>query len=279
VVYRRLFTGKERDAETGLDYFGARYLSAAQGRFTSVDPLQNLGLHMSDPQGWNGYAYARNNPLRFVDPTGEDYNVCEIDGNGNEFNCGVVEDDRAFEQYVQKMGWTIKRGKLLDKDGKVVGSAHWFDPKAMQTLSLAGQLASPAADLLTAGMRLFGYIAAPVPMAIADYASGVDQSGVNLAMAIIPGGFDDILIGANILRKGRGVHAAAMYEKAGGFSGAVDDLNKLEGGAVKTIGEIKVKELSDGSKAMARPFSTTDGRPTLQINHANGTKTEIRYNK
>ena len=33
------FTSKERDAETGLDYFGARYMSAAQGRFTSPDPL------------------------------------------------------------------------------------------------------------------------------------------------------------------------------------------------------------------------------------------------
>jgi RHS repeat-associated protein len=32
------FTGKERDAETGLDYFGARYFSSAQGRFTSPDP-------------------------------------------------------------------------------------------------------------------------------------------------------------------------------------------------------------------------------------------------
>jgi RHS repeat-associated protein len=33
-----MFTGKERDAETGLDYFGARYFSGAQGRFTSQDP-------------------------------------------------------------------------------------------------------------------------------------------------------------------------------------------------------------------------------------------------
>ena len=35
------FTGKERDAETGLDYFGARYMSSAQGRWTSPD-LVNL---------------------------------------------------------------------------------------------------------------------------------------------------------------------------------------------------------------------------------------------
>jgi len=64
------FTGKERDTETGLDYFGARYLSAAEGRFTSPDrPL--VDQNPADPQSWNLYTYVRNNPLRFVDPTGE----------------------------------------------------------------------------------------------------------------------------------------------------------------------------------------------------------------
>jgi RHS repeat-associated protein len=63
------FTGKERDAETGLDYFGARYFSGAQGRFTSPDPLM-ASAHASNPQTWNRYAYALNNPLRFVDPNG-----------------------------------------------------------------------------------------------------------------------------------------------------------------------------------------------------------------
>jgi RHS repeat-associated protein len=53
------FTSKERDAETGLDYFGARYYSGAQGRFTSVDP----GLFtIADPQSWNRYSYVQNNP-------------------------------------------------------------------------------------------------------------------------------------------------------------------------------------------------------------------------
>ena len=62
-------TGKERDAETGLDYFGARYMSAAQGRFTSPDkPFADQ--HPADPPSWNLYAYGRNNPLRFNDPTG-----------------------------------------------------------------------------------------------------------------------------------------------------------------------------------------------------------------
>jgi RHS repeat-associated protein len=65
------FTGKERDAETGLDFFEARYFGSAQGRFTSTDPVI-MGPHkVTNPQNWNLYAYSRNNPLRFTDPTGE----------------------------------------------------------------------------------------------------------------------------------------------------------------------------------------------------------------
>jgi RHS repeat-associated protein len=64
-------TSKERDAESGLDYFRARYMSSAQGRFTSPDP-ENLGVSESDPQSWNGYSYVRNNPLSAVDPEGTD---------------------------------------------------------------------------------------------------------------------------------------------------------------------------------------------------------------
>jgi RHS repeat-associated protein len=62
-------SGKERDAESGLDYFGARYMSSPQGRFTSPDPLLNSGRPW-DPQSWNRYSYVLNNPLRLVDPNG-----------------------------------------------------------------------------------------------------------------------------------------------------------------------------------------------------------------
>ncbi len=66
----RKFTGKERDAETGLDYFGARYYSSRIGRFTTVDPAYLLQANLLDPQRWNKYAYARNNPLKYTDPDG-----------------------------------------------------------------------------------------------------------------------------------------------------------------------------------------------------------------
>ena len=66
------FTGKERDAETGLDYFGARYYGSKIGRFTTIDPVYTWRENLDDAQRWNRYAYVRNNPLRYVDPDGRE---------------------------------------------------------------------------------------------------------------------------------------------------------------------------------------------------------------
>ncbi len=69
---RQKFVENERDTETGLDFFGARYFAPTQGRFTSGDPLLASGRTVQ-PQSWNRYTYALNNPLRYIDPDGEDY--------------------------------------------------------------------------------------------------------------------------------------------------------------------------------------------------------------
>ena len=66
------FTGKERDAGTGLDYFGARYFSSAQGRFITPDP-DSAGAYIGLPQTLNAYAYTANNPLSRIDPDGRDW--------------------------------------------------------------------------------------------------------------------------------------------------------------------------------------------------------------
>jgi RHS repeat-associated protein len=65
------FTGQMRDTESRLDYFNARYFSSEQGRFISPDP-DNAGTDVADPQSWNGYLYAVNNPLAYIDPSGLD---------------------------------------------------------------------------------------------------------------------------------------------------------------------------------------------------------------
>jgi RHS repeat-associated protein len=66
------FTGKQRDTESGDDYFGARYYSSTEGRFMSLDPL---GGDSKDPQSLNRYAYVRNNPVTLTDPTGRNFGL------------------------------------------------------------------------------------------------------------------------------------------------------------------------------------------------------------
>ena len=77
---RQKFTGKERDGETGNDFFEARYYSPIQGRFTTVDPYDPLNsgednasrdYYILQPQNWNRYVYALNNPNKYVDPDGK----------------------------------------------------------------------------------------------------------------------------------------------------------------------------------------------------------------
>jgi RHS repeat-associated protein len=99
------FTGKERDAETGLDYFGTRYMSAAQGRFTSPDtPL--VYSRPDNPQIWNLYSYVGNNPLRTVDVDGH----CGLDWNcWSEFGSGVADTTyRSIVQAVTSPVQTVK---------------------------------------------------------------------------------------------------------------------------------------------------------------------------
>jgi len=68
---RQKFTSQERDPESGLDYYGARYCSPAQGRFTGADALAGSPRN---PQSFNLYCYTLNNPLRYVDPSGNQPN-------------------------------------------------------------------------------------------------------------------------------------------------------------------------------------------------------------
>jgi RHS repeat-associated protein len=66
------FSGKERDAESGLFYFGARYYDPVLCVFVNVDPvsLHQAEIGLRDPEHLNSYEYARNNPLVLIDPDG-----------------------------------------------------------------------------------------------------------------------------------------------------------------------------------------------------------------
>jgi RHS repeat-associated protein len=92
------FTGKERDAESELDNFGARYNASSMGRFMSPDPLPWLGWqhgnertrsrfegYIGNPQNFNLYSYVRNNPTTLTDPAG--MYIC----NGTNNQCAQVQ--------------------------------------------------------------------------------------------------------------------------------------------------------------------------------------------
>ncbi|MCX7948659.1 MAG: RHS domain-containing protein, partial [Treponemataceae bacterium] len=70
------FVGKEKDRETGLLYFGARYMEPMIGRFLSTDPIGPVDPKtgkintkiLLNPLRLNSYAYGLNNPYRYIDP-------------------------------------------------------------------------------------------------------------------------------------------------------------------------------------------------------------------
>ena len=66
------FSAKEKDAESGLYYFGARYYDPTIYRFLSPDPVIPTEKVLYNPQRWNLYGYCQNNPVCYLDSYGED---------------------------------------------------------------------------------------------------------------------------------------------------------------------------------------------------------------
>jgi RHS repeat-associated protein len=108
------FTGKERDTESGNDYFAARYFGSNMGRFLSPDwsakaePVPYAKL--IDPETLNLYAYVGNNPLSKNDPTGHYQSSCPA----GDKRCSKAMG--SFERQRQK--------DLHSKNGYVVAAAE-----------------------------------------------------------------------------------------------------------------------------------------------------------
>jgi RHS repeat-associated protein len=132
------FTGKERDAESGLDYFGARYYGSTLGRFMIPDP-GNTGADERVPQSWNGYSYVGNNPLNALDPDGLDYYLVGGDSCDRRFQCdkeGFMLDDQGDRVVVtdqQVLSGEVQAG--VDDSGNLTITtqqgtfgARFFDP-------------------------------------------------------------------------------------------------------------------------------------------------------
>ena len=185
-------SGKERDVETGLDFFDARYFSAAQGRFTSPDwsekPAPVPYADFRDPQSLNLYGYVRNNPLG------------RADTDGHQAAGGMLLPDRDTVQLAVGVfkGWV--NGHLQDQ-GSLLGrglTALGVQPQvASNNMQAAGMAASPVVVTAVA-------VALPGPKGEAGEASPAESPAVHPSevMGKTPAEIDGVATGKGLIPKG-----------------------------------------------------------------------------
>ena len=108
------FTGKERDAETGYDYFGARYYMPLLYHWTKVDPLVDDYLHISP------YAYCNWNPVKYVDPDGRYFDDAnEVTAQKIEAECQNKLSSKPLNLFRRKeLNKTLQDIADMRNDGK-----------------------------------------------------------------------------------------------------------------------------------------------------------------
>jgi RHS repeat-associated protein len=177
----RRFTGKERDAETGLDYFSARYYAQARGRFLSVDPVLDVDEALTDPQRWNRYAYVRNSPLAYIDPDGRNpvRALITLISESPALQRAIVEAAKRFSpQIAEGVGRFIAGGDQPGTMGMItvqdiarkIGTGHAFDRHVEGRADLAhlattrDELSALAADVMHGAkgqnVKMYGFKAA-----------------------------------------------------------------------------------------------------------------------
>jgi RHS repeat-associated protein len=129
------FTGKERDTESGLDYFGARYYSSNMGRWLSPDwadePEAVPYSSLDNPQSLNLYGYVLNNPLSKTDPDGHccwdgvvsfgrgvAKGIYNASGGGSQFD--IAHTGNEYQNH------DLPAANLTESAGMVVGTAITF---------------------------------------------------------------------------------------------------------------------------------------------------------
>ncbi len=255
------FTGKERDSESGLDYFGRRHYSSSLGRFASPDP-QNEGAQATEPQSWNAYSYAANNPLKNTDPDGEDYHVCFMGGQ-----CFDVASDQDFEKWRKyySSGYIFRNGEIIDRlTEQVVGSYRWFDGDALRRtenaiatlnfLSLQTALEAAGAALEVSLARLVP------PQVVRNAAKGKVAERTVEAMLRLKG---YRIVGRHVTAKtSKGIRFVDYIVEKGGEYTAIE---VKSGGAVRNLAQLEKDEAMESGGAFIGNNGGTLRGETLKL--------------
>ena len=144
------FTGHERDADplngaNPLDYMHARYYRAVWGRFLAVDPAASG--QPTNPQAWNRYAYAANNPLNYVDRNGQYYELASA--ADRQFYADAIAlgtSNKAARELVERQAADPFR-KIVLATGHLQGQFTYGDSSRLH-----GPLRTIAGNLFPAGI-------------------------------------------------------------------------------------------------------------------------------
>ena len=119
------FTGKERDAESGLDEFGARYYASSLGRFMTPDwaakPIAVPYANYGNPQSLNLYSYVQNNPTTLGDPDGHVAPVTGVD-----IAVEIATYIATHPEEVQAVGAEAAAGASASRWGLLAGPALYL---------------------------------------------------------------------------------------------------------------------------------------------------------
>jgi RHS repeat-associated protein len=192
------FTDKERDPESGLDYFGARYYSSAMGRFATPDwadkPTTVPYSELSDPQSLNLYSYVRNRPTAFVDDDGHDDVAAPSCGGTNKCTETVVPDTPTSQDGVDSLGnptlvvtnsETVQT-TTMNNDG--TSTVEWARVTTTVTIGSDG---SETATQQVTGKYTATFDSSGTPLSVSAPQSGdVKAISPQEANKSFPGGFD-----------------------------------------------------------------------------------------
>lgn len=249
-----LFTGKERDSESGNDYFGARYYASSMGRFQSPDyddmyddPEPIPYAIMGNPQTLNLYSYAGNNPLSNIDPDGHDCIYATGVGSGFVVKSGDCISDTDSGIYVN--------GTVTSANYNASNNSIGYTYTAYDTGTL--------------GSGVIANVPAPGPEPQMDEGAVTDETG-GLLMGIAGGMATDYVVGRIVGLFGRGAEEAATAA-----SRAAPDVTNLSPKIVKQMasrGWTKDEIMETVKSGVAHDVTNkaTGGPAVEYVNPANG---------
>ncbi len=231
------FTGKEQDPETQLGYFHHRYLNTQAGQFITPDPVFAMNDRFTDPQAWSPYAYARNNPITYIDPDGRVFGT--FMGNNRNVGWGVSMQAGSYGNAAVDTGIAAVDGvtTLTGLGGLVKGTGK---------LIVKGALRKGADDVLEQGAKRFGD---------EDFYGSVSSA----AQGIKSAGITSLEIGSVMKAANAPINKMGVSQAARAWDKHAISNSKRNGGLFKTLKggvESKNKQAADFIRGVMTNKST-----------------------